>query len=441
MPTPTSGIFNVLAAVAVTLTFSVCARSQGAESVLYDFTGTSGDGSYPAGVVSSGAGNLFGTTYSGGLYNGGTVFELVRGAGGAWRERVLYSFCSQPNCADGASPNGVVLDRAGNLYGTVGSGGAHQYDGAVFELKRGANNSWTEEVLYSFTGGADGFFPSANVILDAAGNVYGTTEGGGTGTACMIGSTPGCGTVFTLTRGAGGTWTESVLHSFTGSKSDGAVPMASLTFHGAGELFGTTFSGGADGSCSLEGTPGCGTVFQLKRQSNGTWVERVLHSFNFSKKDGVSPQASVTFDGSGNLYGTTESGGSTYVYGTVFQMTPGTGGKWSEKVLYSFTGVPDGELPVAGVVLDSAGDVYGTTDEGGTGTCSIGAGCGILFELTPGSNGTWAESVLYSFTGVDGAYPSSNLIWSAEASLYGVTGFGGTGPCVSGCGTVFQVVP
>ena len=325
------------------------------EKVLYNF-GNGTDGVAPqAGLVMDAAGNLYGTTYNGGTYNYGTVFELTPAAGGGWTEMVLHNFNNDG--VDGAYPHaGLIFDAAGNLYGTTHSGGTHNAScsndcGTVFELTPSAGGTWTEKVLYDFYSiRTDGAFPASSLIFDGAGNLYGTTIFGGASGA-------GNGTVFELTPAAGGTWTEQVLHSF-GSGTDGAYPYAGLIFDGAGNLYGTTSGGGT----------AHGTLFELTPAGGGTWTEQVLHNFG-NGTDGAEPLASLIFDGAGNLYGTTSYGGS-YGGGTVFRFNA-----QGEVLLYSFSGT-DGERPVAELILDGGGNLYGTTSGGGS------EGEGTVFEIT-----------------------------------------------------------
>jgi uncharacterized repeat protein (TIGR03803 family) len=271
-------------------------------------------------------------------------------------EKVLHNFgCCH---GDGASPNlaGLVVDAAGNLYGTTPGGGAYHY-GAVFELTPN-NGTWTENILHSFGQGTDGQYPQAGLIFDAAGNLYGTTGRGGAF---------GYGTVFELVP-ANGAWTVKVLHSF-GDIKYGRRPWGGLVFDAKGNLYGTTQYGGMNGF---------GTAFELI-PSNGGWTQKVLHSFNNDGKDGIFPISALTVDKFGKLYGTTLRGGAvscgTYGCGTVFELIPGASGKWTEKVLYNFGGSA-GLYPVGAVVLDTAGNLYGNFSEGGT------DGWGAVFELT-----------------------------------------------------------
>jgi len=251
------------------------------------------------------------------------------------------------------------------------------------------------KVLYRFTGGTDGSQPFAGLILDTSGNLYGTTPQGG---AC------GNGVVFKLTKNSDGSWTESVLHAFAGG-TDGATPYAEVTFDTSGNLYGTTQYGGASSA---------GTVFQLAPNSDGTWTERVLYSFT-GGSDGANPFSGVIFDGGGNLYGTTYYGGASGA-GVVYKLTPNSDGTWIERVLHTFTGGLDGGNPDFGnLTFDTAGNLYGPTGYGG------GSGSGVVYKLTPSDDGTWTETVLHTFTGgKDGMIPSGTLVFDPMGRLYGV---------------------
>jgi len=231
-------------------------------------------------------------------------------------------------------------------------------------------------------------------------------------------------------------WNETILHNFgpTGS-ADGSAPESDLTRDVAGNLYGTTNLGGGD--C---GGRGCGTVFMIDPQGQ----ETVLHSFTGSPDGAYPSTAAVLLDNSGNIYGTTSSGG-TYGNGTVFELSP-SGSGWQENILYNFTGGADGLGPLAGVIQDAAGNLYGNTGEGGSyaGSCSFG--CGVVFELSPTGSG-WTETVLYTFTGApDGASPVAKLLKDRAGNLYGTTSSGGSSSACSfeypgGCGTVFELSP
>jgi uncharacterized repeat protein (TIGR03803 family) len=331
------------------------------------------------------------------------------------RERVLHSF--NDNGKDGVNPYaGVIFDSSGNLYGTTAYGGCNvQYGcGTVFELTPTRSGTWEEKVLHHFNF-RDGWIPFAGLIFGANGNLYGTTEAD-------------AGTVFELTPTAGGDWTEKVLHRFKENTKDGVNPYAGVIFDSSGNLYGTTLGGW-----------GLGTVFELSPKEGGGWAERILHDFTNKGKEGNTPYAGVIFDTSGNLYGTTYYGGDyqcEYGCGTVFELTPKAGGGWAEKVLHSFN-MKDGATPVAGLIFDASGNLYGTTSAGG-GSNQCQYGCGTVFELTPKAGGGWTEKVLHSFgQGEDGAVPLSGLIFDASGNLYGTTYEGGT----YGYGTVFEIIP
>jgi uncharacterized repeat protein (TIGR03803 family) len=269
-----------------------------------------------------------------------------------------------------------------------------------------------ETVLYSFGGsGNDGQMPSV-LTIGASGNIFGTTVAGGTYSA---------GTVFELQHTTEGGWTEQVLHSFGANGTDGISPTVGLTPDTADNFYGTTESGGAYGE---------GTVYEIGREANGDWVEKILYSFGGWSGDGTDPQGSVILDSSGNIYGTTGESGADG-HGTVFELTPKAGGGWSETILYSFGNNGDASLPLSGLVFDSSGNLYGTTYSGGSNNS------GAVFELTPTSGGGWAESVLYSFNrnGSHGISPKAALTIDSGGNLYGTTISGGA----YGYGTVFEL--
>jgi uncharacterized repeat protein (TIGR03803 family) len=333
-------------------------------NTLYTFTGGD-DGHGPeGGVVFGPDGLLYGTTAGGG--NGyGIVFSLAppthacTSALCPWTESILYRFLSTN---DGQYPYaGVTFDAMGNLYGTTGYGGPHNNKGAVYELTPTQGGGWTEQVLHYFGEGQDGAQPIAGLILDATGNLYGMTPAGGT---------YGYGTVYELTPTQGGGWTEQVLYSFSPGL-DGFAPYAGLIFDAAGDLYGT--AGASDFHLGFNGA-----VFELTPMQGGGWMEHVLHQFLINGMDGEIPDATLVFDTAGNLYGTTEVGG-TYGGGTVFELMPAQGGTWTERVLHSFNrNDTGGYQPSAGVVLDAAGNLYGTTPVGGA------ENCGTVYELTLG---------------------------------------------------------
>jgi hypothetical protein len=402
------------------------------QKVLYSF-GTFPDGYTPsAELVLDGSGNLYGTTVEGGL-GGGTVFKLTQ-SNGQWAETIIYSFCQQNSCADGGFPySTLIFDTAGNLYGTTEQGGAYgsnspplEGDGVVFELTPQPTGPWTETVLHSFGNGTDGIAPLAGLVFDKSGNLYGTTAAGGTGGGggnCSA----SCGTVFELSPAAGGQWTENVLYNFCSQAAcaDGIEPMSALIIDTAGNLYGTTFEGGDTGND--------GTAFELTPGENSQWTWKLLYTFHESLTNGGSPSGLI-MDKSGNLYGTTEFGANGN-NGVAFELSPGSGGQWTENVLYLFCSQAnclDGGASRSPLVFDNAGNLYGTTILGGT------SQFGVVFGLTPARTGTWTEVPIYNFLGgEEGSDPVAGLILDANGNLYGVAP-GGPGPEL---GIVFEVSP
>jgi len=317
-------------------------------------------------------------------------------------ERVLYSF---QGGNDGAAPYaGLVLDASGNLYGTTTEGGNQECSGfgvagcgIVFELMPGSGGSWTESVIHVFDEQTDGGNPYDVPVFDTIGNLFGTT---------LYYGAFGSGTAWELSPASGNSWSENILHSFHGT-SDGFSSYG-LNFDSRGHLYGTTYAGGANND---------GLVFQLVPRANGQWADHLLYDFA-SGSDGNAPSGSLAFDPKGNIYGTTYVGGP-HLAGTVFEISK-SNGTAREQILYTFQGLgfgsgPDGTNPTAGMVFDSAGNLYGTTSYGGE------SGVGTVFELSPDGNGTWTESVIYTFTdGLDGGHPGGLLIDQA-GKLYGAT--------------------
>jgi uncharacterized repeat protein (TIGR03803 family) len=348
------------------------------ETVLHSFQCCT-DGNFPAsGLIFDQAGNLYGTTFGGGTYNQGTVFELTPSPNGGWSETVLFSFSDEGGLQ---APQGVIFDQKGNLYGTAiqaGECGHYSTCGGVFELSPNPNGGWTGTVLYTFQP-SGGWGPSPGLVLDRAGNLYGTTFRGGS-SGCSVDENSGCGTVFQLSPHGSGGWTETALYIFQG-ENDGGNPAAGLIFDQSGNLYGTTQLGGGTG-CSA----GCGTVFELSPTGGGAWTENVLYSFE-GGSDGNYPDAGLIFDINGNLYSTSGGGDSAcltsngYGCGTTFELSPNSNGGWTETVLYRFQGGNDGEVPLSGVILDQTGNLYGTTNYGG-GTGCTNTGCGVVYEVT-----------------------------------------------------------
>jgi uncharacterized repeat protein (TIGR03803 family) len=417
------------------------------------------------------------------------VTALQYPAWAASKYQVLYSFRGGN---DGAYPVGtLIFDKSGNLYGTTYAGGGsancpNEYYGGgcgtAFQLTRGKKR-WRESILHAFQNGTDGAQPNGGLAFDSAGTLYGSTQQGGEADSYN------CGTIFSLTSGSAG-WTENVIYTFCSREEDGYFPGGGLIADQAGNLYGTTISGGStlggiafelsqnsgqwtattlwnfclincfregsnpvdtlvwDAEGNLYGTTpmggdwegycggfpgGCGVVFEL-RQTGGVWKEKVLHSFRGPR--GGQPSANIAFDKKGNIYGTTGAGGA-FGYGTVFEMSPVSRGGWRYSVLYNFhTGDATG-LYNTGVVVDEVGNLYGASTFGGGGPCGS-SGCGRVYRLTPSKHGRWKYSVLHQFTGnTDGGEPDGDLIFGPDGRLYGVASVAGRGYS----GVVFAMAP
>jgi uncharacterized repeat protein (TIGR03803 family) len=411
---------------------SLAAGAEYREKVLYAFCARRGcaDGDSPqAGLLIDGVGSLFGTTAFGGVHASGTVFELQHDPNThSFTYILLYEFCSQNGCGDGSDPvSSLIMDAAGSLYGTTASGGAFN-KGTVFELSFDATaKRWTETVLHSFcaeNGCADGAVPEARLVMDPAGNIYGATGSGGSAAE---------GTVFELSFDpVGQKWKETVLHSFCSERNcaDGASPLAGLIIDAAGNLYGTTFLGGAHGK---------GTVFELSFDAvTQKWTETVLHSFCPSKTShcvgGTSPAAALLMDGAENLYGTTLHANASKG-GTAFELRFDAASKqWLHTTLARF-GKDRGGGP-SELITDGFGNLYGTTARGGAGRY------GTAFELSfrPAAN-KWRFTVRYSFCPVGnclgGQDPGGGLVMDGAGNLYGTTPYGGA----HGGGTVFELRP
>src|SRR5579872_3363417 len=420
-------VLAVVCAIAATLG---TARGQ-TEQVLYSFVPRTGMAP-TASLILDAEGNLYGTASAGNQNSpNGSVFELSPSVGGGWTETEILTF---KHIQDGWNPSTpLVADAAGNFYTTTLQGGTSNTNcingcGVVFELPRTSGGGWAETVLYSFQDTTDGSQPHGGLVLDANGDIYGTTYWGGNLSDC---GGYGCGVVFKLSRSAGG-WKETVLHTFTGGV-DGAHPSASLIFDASGNLYGTTYAGGNVTDCPS--TVGCGVAFELS-VSGISWKENVLHTF--SGQDGANPLAGLIFDTDGNLFGTTYSGGdlkacSSQGCGAVFELSRGNKA-WKENLLYSFGGGQHGGNPAANLIFDPSGNLYGTTLLGGN-SKECENGCGTVFELSPAGS-VWNEAVLHAFTAHgDGSLPSAGLILDHEGNLYGTTDQGGT----AADGAVFEV--
>jgi len=440
---------NAVALAAVLLAVGPSRMEAATEKVLYTFvdTSTNENGGPISGLASDALGNLYGTTFGTGACSVGCgeVFKLTKESDGSFSLSVLYSF--QGSIAgDGENPYGApILDSAGNIYGTTTAGG--NGSGIVYKLAPAGNGTYKETVLHVFgaSGTKDGTSPYSTLAFDSHGNLYGTTNQGGGGeggTFCLN----GCGTVFKLSPNANGTWKETVIHSFPGTRgsTDGQNPHGGVVFDSEGNLWGTTQTGGNMHACVQFGDPtGCGTVFELTPQANGTWKETTLFEFA-GESTGFNPWDGLVIDNAGNLYGMTTNGGGGN--GAVFQLTPKAGGGVTESIIHPFTvcngTCPDGANPFNGLTIDNSGNLYGTVDLGGDGGGVPGHG--VVFQLVPTSADTWQENILYAFTGgADGAMPlDDRVVVDAAGNVFGTTFNGGqTGICPAGCGVVFQITP
>jgi len=403
-------------------------------TTLYGFPGEPA-GSFPEGGVAVGpSGVVYGTTWAGGAYGWGTIFEVLPPAsqGQPWTQKTLYNFTGG---ADGANPSGsIALASDSVIYGTTYQGGTTGY-GTVYELTPFAGGVWTEKTLYTFRGGSDGANPQSGVTLSTSFILYGTTVNGGT---------PGYGTVFSLSPVTGGSWNEFVLYTFNGGTIDGANPQAPPILSSSG-LYGTTPAGGASGF---------GTVYQIT-VTGGNPVETILYSF-MGSTDGATPQSSLVLGSGGVLYGSAYYGGGTgcalggYVQGcgTIFELAPPINGgtTWTYSVIHQFSGTgTDGAYPYGPLALTAGGALYGSTVAGGntSDVCFPASfvGCGTVYRFRPpsGTGGSWSGGTMTAFNGSNGGGPNGVALYSKTGALFGTTYTGGSqGP---GYGTVFEVVP
>lgn len=378
------------------------------ETLLHSFTGQpDGQFSY-APLIFDSAGNLYGTTSGGGSHGGGTAFKLTPNGSGGWTEAALYNFGS--SSVDASEPNGgLIFDSAGNLYGTTVYGGTYGY-GTVFELRLNGGH-WAEKILHSFNdNGKDGFYPQSSVGLDSAGNVYGTTTEGGTANG---------GIVYELVSGNGGQYTERIVHSFANPQNQQANDSHPLIFDAAGNLYGVSMIGGKNSS---------GVAFELMPQASGGWKYKVL--WNFGGVSGEYPRSNLLFDSAGNLYGTTNAGDNGY--GTLYELSPAANGQWTEKTLVAFDTFGLAEYPLGEIAFNPAGDILGTSFIGGPGSL------GTVWEASPAGGGSWTTTVLHDFgSGTDGYYPVGGVVVDSSGNVYGTTSVGGT----ASLGTVWEVTP
>jgi hypothetical protein len=417
------------------LTFSVFVLQGGVASAqgqgyrtLYRFHGGS-DGWLPTSVPAVDKnGNLYGGTFDGGTYKWGTIFKLTapRTRSGKWVKTVLYNFTGGN---DGGYPSSLIFGNDGDLYGA-----SYDHD-RIFRMTppQSRGGAWTYAVLYSLNETTDGSAIMGKLALDSAGNLYGATELGGDPGCAQ----EGCGTVFELKRPTikNGKWQFKVLHTFTGTP-DGGEPFAGVTFDQQGNLYGTTRGGG---------TNDWGAVYGLvppKKNGQG-WTESVIYSFDESNDDIISPEGPVAFDRSGNLFGTTPVGGDPNCYGNscgvVFELTAPAqkDGIWTYSTLYAFEG-SDGAEPEGYMVFDNQRNLYSTASQGG-------GGAGTAFRLSPPTGGgAWTATVLHHFPDnkKDGFDPAEGLTWGKWGDLYGVAPYGGINKCLEfDCGTVFELQP
>jgi uncharacterized repeat protein (TIGR03803 family) len=389
--------------------------------IIYSFKGSPKGralGRNPSGNLAIDAGrDLYGTT--GGGPNVQIAFKLTPASKGNWKETVLGGFGDgQGTCDELCDPNGdLIFDGVGNLYGTASAYSRFccANGGGVFEVR----STGGETPLYWFQNGGDsgcyegdGCDPQGGLIFDPLGNLYGTTWGGGASNY---------GTVFDLSPSGGGNWTENILYNFINA-GDGEYPIGALSPDTAGNYYGTA-----------------GTIFELAPVEGGGWSFTTLY-------ENIGAYGNLVFDGLGNLYGTSSPG--AYGYGDVFELSPNSGGGWTETVLYSFTGTTDGNNPWGSLVIDSQGNLYGTTQLGGNMSCDNEngqPGCGTVFELTPGSGNGWTETVLHAFSGKngDGIQPEAGVVLDSKGNIYGTASYGGKreNKGDAGPGIAFEITP
>ncbi|HEY1769390.1 MAG TPA: choice-of-anchor tandem repeat GloVer-containing protein [Chthoniobacterales bacterium] len=391
----------------VTLLFNFASAST--TQIIYSFAGDE-DGEYAdTDIALDSAGNIYGTTVSGGDFGGGTVWELTP-SGQSWTHTVLYDFHGE---ADGGEPyKGVTLDPQGNLYGTAVTGGSGSCEGGcgvAYKVTK-TGSKWKETVIHAFTGGDDGSGPGARLTLDGQGNLYGMTPTGGAN---------GLGTIFQLHPDGAGHYTLNVIHTFTGSP-DGETASAGRLILRGGKLYGVATAGGINGQ---------GTAFYLTPTTVGEWNFHLIYSFVGEPNAGF-PYSALHFDTAGNAYGTTYYAGANDL-GSVYELTPTQSGEWSETELYSFAGGHDGSGPIGNVVSDRAGNLFGTTSEGGLGD-------GTIFKLKLQPGGTAQERVVHRFAGPpDGAYPYNGMTGDGHDHFYGATVHGGA----ADEGAIYQFIP
>ena len=363
--------------------------------MIYSFSGGAGGEYLDSELVMDSAGNLYGTTVQGGTTSSGTVFQVTPSG----VHTVLYNFSGG---ADGAEPyKGVTIDSQGNLYGTTvagGSGSCESGCGVVYKLTN-SGGTWSQSVIYAFTGGNDGAEPGSPVALDKHGNIYGTTP---------IGGANGLGVVYQLKPDAAGGWTFHVIHTFTGGEDGIGGSAAHLLITRSGKIYGACTTGGAFGN---------GTVFEMSFD-DGQWRFQTLYAFK-GGPDGAWPYSGLVFDSDHNLYGTTYYGGVNGL-GTVYKLSR-TNGIWKESVLHSFAGGTQGDSPLSTLARDASGNLFGTASDGGA-PCS----CGVIYKMAQDTSGNWTYTVRYRFPGTPSLGISYNgMVRDVSGVFYGTTVHGG----------------
>lgn len=398
-PTRSDISFRTLCLLVLTAVLAVESARAQTETVLHSFTGNPDGANSDSRLTPDGLGNFYGTTTYGGQFGAGSVFELSPNGSGGYNEIVIYSFCSQTNCADGENPtfSFVTLDDCGNIFGTTWAGGSEGV-GTVFELKP-SGGSWTEVVLHNFLHNMiDGYNPVSGLIMDLSKNLYGTTFNGGGGD----------GSIYKLSPDGSGGWTEQVIY-------DACMGYAGINMDSHGNIF----------------AAGCSTLFELSPNGSGGWNATNIHFFEGGTTDGGTPNGTPVISASGEVYGTA-IGGGTKNDGVVYRFKFGKKG-WQERIIHSFGSGKDGNEPWAGMTFSPSGNLYGTTVKGGK------YGYGTVYEIAVSGN-TYKEKVLWSFNNNDGAAPTSAVIWNSH-HLYGTTANGGDVSCSDGCGVAFEVIP
>jgi uncharacterized repeat protein (TIGR03803 family) len=387
--------------------------------VIFSFTDTNGEGAFPvAPVIFDTKGAIYGTTAVGGAGGFGTVWALTPPSGEkskSWTETILYDFSGG---ADGQQPMNITFGPGGVIYSTTylgGSDNCYQGCGTIFELTPptgGGGRAWTKQTLYEFLGGADGEAPG-NIQVGADGMLFGVTGSN----------------VWSLTE-SDGVWTKTIIHSFPASKDDGVSANFDIVFDANGNLYGTTYEGGSSDY---------GVVWELSPPApgSGAWTETILHSFTGASTDGGYPIGGLTMGANGVVYGTASYSGVANDSGTAFALTPPAqqGGAWPYNVIHKFSGGKNGATPSTTMAIDASGNLYGTTWNGGSTACYLG--CGTVFELAPpAEGGPWKWKILHNWANSN-QDPDESIVVLHDGLLYGTSEFFGT----KGYGTVFTMTP